>query len=114
MGQITNGSTDYAVDSELLQEVLHIFHSRRDTDRGIQAVNRLLALFPDVIPIASGEIRAASQILAQYTRLSSRDAVHAAVVQTQGLEGIVTTDRVFRSVRAIRAFDPRELLGDTG
>ena len=41
----------------------------------------------------------ARDLLEQHTQLSVRDALHAAVVMTCGLEGIVTADRGFRMIR---------------
>jgi predicted nucleic acid-binding protein len=46
--------------------------------------------------------------MTRYRDLGARDAIHAAVVLTNGLEGIVSADKVFKSIIEIRAWDPTE------
>lgn len=108
--EVALGSTEYAVDTELLQEVLYVYASRGELARGLGAFDGLIRILPNPIPIGRPEIVAARQLLERYPALSPRDAIHAAVVQTQSLEGIVTTDRVFREVRGLATFDPRDLV----
>ena len=100
---------DYVMDAEVLQEVLYIFDRRGQRSNGIEKVTDLLIALGDVIPIGSGEIRVALRMLDEQPRLSPRDAIHTAVVLTQGLEGIVTTDRALGQVAGVTRFDPAEL-----
>lgn len=99
----------YAVDAEMLQEVLYVFSNRRDNETGAEVVTRLLDLFPDVIPITGAEIRTAAQLIRQPPRLSVRDAIHAAVALEHGLEGIVSSDKAFDQIPGLRRFDPMEV-----
>jgi predicted nucleic acid-binding protein len=69
----------YNIDAEVLQEVLHLYHSRQDTDRGIGMVRSLLGIFPNPFPITRREIETAASLLRAIPRLSARDAIHAAV-----------------------------------
>ena len=41
----------------------------------------------------------------EHSFLVSRDAIHAAVVQTHDLEGIVTADKVFDRIKGLKRFD---------
>ena len=107
--QVSEGSHDFVMDAETLQEVLHVFDYRRERAIGIETVRRLLTLFPRVIPITSREIELALAIFSRHPGLAPRDAVHAAVVQTQMLEGIITTDRAFREIPGLVVFDPLDL-----
>ncbi|MBI4310289.1 MAG: type II toxin-antitoxin system VapC family toxin [Chloroflexi bacterium] len=102
-------SSEYNVDTELLQGVLHVYSLRGERPRALRTFDRRLRLFPYPIAIAGQELLVARQIFERYPALSSRDAIHAAVVQTQGLEGIVTTDRAFSDVLGLTAFDPRDV-----
>ena len=61
-----------------------------------------------VIPITDAEIATAIRLMAQVRNLSSRDAIHAAVVINHNLEGIVSADRDFDRVPGLRRFDPME------
>ncbi len=49
-----------------------------------------------------------------HERLSPRDAIHAAVVLTNGLEGIVSADRAFDGVPGLVRFDPADLAREGG
>jgi predicted nucleic acid-binding protein len=55
-----------------------------------------------------------ADVLGAHPRLSPRDAIHAAVVLTYGLEGIVSTDRAFGRVPGLVRFDPAELAREGG
>ena len=97
---------DYLMDTEVLQEVLHVFDRRGGRPKGIQLVTDLLAALREVIPIGAAEIAAAARLLNEYPRLLTRDAIHAAVVQLHGLDGVVSADRAFDSIPGIVRFDP--------
>ena len=110
ISQLEERRHDYVVDTEMLQEVLYVFTHRGDSKKGVEAVLRLLDLFPDVIPITGAEIGAASRLIGQPPRLSVRDAIHAAVALEHGLEGIVTADKAFDNIPGLRRFDPTEVV----
>ncbi len=48
----------------------------------------------------------AKQLLAQYTGISPRDAIHAAVMRRTGLETIVSYDRHLDQIEGIRRLEP--------
>ncbi|MBI2856480.1 MAG: type II toxin-antitoxin system VapC family toxin [Chloroflexi bacterium] len=100
---------EFTIDVEILQEILHTFWLRQEREKGIQKVKDLLLIFPDTVPVGAREISTAMGIFGQYHRLSSRDAIHAAVVMIHGLEGIVSADRAFDQVPGLRRYDPGEL-----
>ncbi len=99
---------DYAVDAEMLQELLHSYLERRQFERGVQTVEYLLTYIPSIIPITAAEIATAMRLLGETPNISARDAIHAAVVIGHGLEGIVSADRDFDRVAGLRRFDPVE------
>lgn len=103
----------YAIDTELLQEILHVYSARGERARALRTFDRLLLLFPNPIPVGKGEMVAARQLVEAYHTLFARDAIHAAVVQTNSLEGIVTTDRVFEEIPGLAVFHPLDLAPGT-
>ena len=111
INQLEERPHDYAVDAEMLQEILYVFSNRGDIKSGVEAVLRLLDLFPDVIPITGAEIGTATRLIGQPPRLSVRDAIHAAVALEHGLEGIVTADKDFEHIPGLRRFDPMDVAG---
>lgn len=98
----------YTIDVEVLQELLHVYTMRAERNQALQVFDRSLRLFPNPLPIGRAELVGARDLMEQHTQISSRDALHAAVVITSGLEGIVTTDRGFRMIPGLEVFDPAE------
>ena len=99
-------SGEFTIDIELLQEILHVYIHRGERGRAFRTFDRLMSLFPRPVPLAAEEALLSRQILERYPALSPRDAIHAAVVSTQQLEGIVTTDAALIQVSGLTVFDP--------
>jgi predicted nucleic acid-binding protein len=97
------------MDAEVLQEVLYVFDRRGQRSKGVEKVTDLLNALGEVIPVGTDEVRVALRLLGEYPAISHRDAIHAAVAMTHGLEGIVTTDRALGLVAGLTRFDPAEL-----
>ena len=97
------------IDIEALQEILHIYHRRKETEKGLLACDRYLLMFPNPITVDTMCIRKGRDMLGKYPHLAARDAVHIGVVLTYQLEGIVSVDKHFDRVKEIRRFDPREI-----
>jgi predicted nucleic acid-binding protein len=100
---------DFTIDSEALQEIMNVFVRRGERLKAIEKITSLITAFPGVLSIGAVEIARAAQLLGNYPMLNTRDAVHAAVVQVHGLEGIVSTDRAFDSIPGFKRFDPMEM-----
>ena len=64
INQLEGRHHDYAVSAEMLQEVLSVFWNKRDLKTGIEAVNKLLAVFPSPIPITGVEVALAMRLIA--------------------------------------------------
>lgn len=86
--------------------MLYVYTAQGERTRGQLIFDNLLRIFPNPIPIDLAEVLAARQLLGRFPGLFPRDAIHAAVVQTQGLEGIVTTDKAFNDISRMTVFDP--------
>ncbi len=111
--QAARSSFAFAVDTELLQEVLYVYSYRGEKDRGLSVFDDLLTVFPSPLSIGPAEMVVARRIFADFPELSPRDAIHAAVVETYQLEGIVTTDRAFLQIPHLTVFDPIALASET-
>ncbi len=99
----------FGVDVEALQELLDLYARRGQRAFAVRIVEETLALFPDPFPVTRREVEEAADIVKGYRKLSPRDAIHAAVVFTHGLEGIVSGDRSFDRLAGLTRFDPLEL-----
>ena len=112
MAQLGVNSGEYTIDTELLQEILHVYTLRGERDRAFRTFDRLITLFPQSIPMTAEEASVAREVLERYPLLSPRDAIHVAVVSTQRLEGIVTTDSAFGQVQGLSVYDPIALTSE--
>lgn len=93
LSAVAEGSLEANLDVETLQEILHLYSSRGERSKGFRTLENLLLLFPNPAPIGREEIEKARDLMVEHSFLSARDAIHAAVVITQDLEGIVTADK---------------------
>ena len=114
MNRVKARPDEYAIDTEALQEILYVYSNRGETARGINEVAALLNLRTVIIPITVAEIRAAMRLMRDTPGLSSRDAIHSAVVLLHGLDGIVSADRDFDRIPGLRRYDPAELAAGPG
>ena len=103
---LLNSSHQYLTDAEVLQEILHVYGRRGRREQGVRLAETLIDAELHIIPIGAAEIAATAQLLRKYPQISTRDAIHAAVVQLHGLEGVVSADRHFDVIRGVTRFDP--------
>ena len=105
ISDIAAGTLAANLDAEALQEVLHVYSSRGERKKGFRTIEHLLMLFPNPFPIGREEIERARDLMMEHAFLVCRDAIHAAVVQTNDLEGIITADKVFDRIKGLKRFD---------
>jgi len=88
-------------DAEVFQEILHRFVAIRRRDAIQPAFDALLTIADDVFPVDLRVVERAKTIVLGNERLSSRDAVHLAVMQRQGVDRILSFDRGFDGVPGV-------------
>jgi len=82
-------------DAEVLQEILHRYvaiNRRHDIQPAFDA---LLNTVDEVLPVDRAVVERAKQIVLAYQRLSARDAVHLAVMESHRIERILSFDMGF-------------------
>lgn len=104
LDRVADGTLQGNIDTEVLQEILHVYNSRKERTKGCDTIDDLLVLFPNPIPIGREEIETARDLMRAYTFLGARDAIHAAVVRFHELDGIVTADKIFDRIKGIKRF----------
>ncbi len=102
--EIAAGRVSANVDTEVLQEVLYLYAGRGERKKGLRVVEELLEVFPAPFPIRSDEIAVARDLMVAHHHLGTRDAVHAAVVLTRHLEGILSADADFDAIHNVTRF----------
>ena len=93
--RVTASKERLVTDAEVLQEVLHRYASinRRDAIR--PALEAMLDIVDDVLPIEQRDVLRAGEILRLPEAWSARDAIHLAVMERHGIRHILSFDRDF-------------------
>lgn len=100
--RVANGELSATIDAEVLQEIIHRYRSLNRWPEGKQVYTLARTLFPEVLPINGAVMDHAKEMVDADRTISARDAVHAAVVVINRLEGIYTFDRDFDRIRGCR------------
>jgi predicted nucleic acid-binding protein len=103
------GQLDAALDAEVLQEVLHRYRAIRRWADGRRVYDLARMVFPLVLPVTAEILDRARRLLDLHEGIMARDALHAAVVLVEDLEGICSCERDFDRLPEIRRLDPADL-----
>lgn len=89
--------------AEVVQEILHRYRAIRRPEAIAPAIQFLLTLTEkQILPVHLADVLRAAELLVTIPSLSSRDAVHVAVMENHGLTTIFSFDRGFDLVPGIR------------
>ena len=99
--QSISESQRLVTDAEALQEILHRYRAINRMDAIQPAFDALLGIVDEVFPIEQADVRKAKDLLLGHKKLSSRDALHIAVMQLRGVKKVMTFDRGFDGVPGI-------------
>src|SRR5437588_6131202 len=79
-------------DAEVLQEILHRYVAIDRRDAIQPAYDAVLEVVDEVFAITVADTERAKEIVLGKRHLSARDAIHAAVMERQGVRRIMTFD----------------------
>lgn len=79
-------------DAEVLQEILHRYVAIDRPDAIQPAFDALLGIVDEVFPVDAAAVQRAKVIVLERRRLSSRDALHLAIMEQQGIGRIMSFD----------------------
>lgn len=82
-------------NAEVFQEILHRYFAIGRREAIQPAFDALTGLVDEVFPINAADVNRAKDIVLGVARLSSRDAIHIAVMEARGVERIFSFDRGF-------------------
>ncbi len=106
MARIASGEVEATIDAAVLQEILHRYRAIGQWNDGRRVFDLTRQLFPDVLPISKVVIDRARRLLDADPRLGPREAVHAAVVMSDGMEAVCSYDRDFDRIMGIVRQEP--------
>jgi predicted nucleic acid-binding protein len=88
-------------NAEVLQEILHRYTAIHRPDAIQPAFNAILGVVDEVFSIEEQDVRQAKDILLGAPRISSRDALHVAVMRRHEVREILSFDRGFDGLPGI-------------
>ena len=82
-------------DAEVLQEILHRYVALRRHEAIEPAFHALLDMVDEVFVIDRATVERAKSIVAGYSNLSARDAIHVATMQAHSISRVMSFDTGF-------------------
>jgi predicted nucleic acid-binding protein len=82
-------------DTEVLQEIMHRYVAIKRRDAIQPVFNALLGIADEVFPVELEDVEGARDVLLGESGLSSRDALHVAIMKRRGVKRILTFDAAF-------------------
>ena len=104
--RLAAGEVEGAVDAEALQEILHRYRSLGRWKEGRSVYDTARGVASAVIPITVEVLDAARAMMDLHPRLTTRDAVHAAVCRLHEMEAICSYDRDFDGLAGLTRREP--------
>jgi predicted nucleic acid-binding protein len=96
-------------DAEVVQEIVHHYRRSGRLQDARPAIHNFALVVPEVEPVRLEDALEAVDLLLAGPGLSSRDALHYAVMRRLGVTHIITADRHFADLPGVRCLDPREI-----
>ena len=88
-------------DVEVLQEILHRYSAIGRSDAIQPCFDALLGAVDEVFPVEQQDVLSARDLVLGVSSLSSRDAIHVAIMQRYSIGRIMSFDRDFDGVPGI-------------
>jgi predicted nucleic acid-binding protein len=100
--RVQEGQIEACTNAEVLQEILHRYSALKRLDLAVAVYEDFARLCPNVLPVTVEDTDRAKEILRNTPGISSRDALHAAVMLNHEILDIATFDRGFDAIPGIR------------
>jgi predicted nucleic acid-binding protein len=111
MQEIATGHISAAIDVEIVQEILYRYGALKRWDLAVSMATDVLEIVPSVFPITPAEARLSVVLFERYAKggVTARDVIHAAVMQNNSIQKIISTDEHFDQVEGLTRFNPLKL-----
>ena len=104
---VASGDVEATTDAHILGEILQHYRSLGRPDDAKRVYDLVRQIFPHVLPVTATVMDRARRILDADPRLHARNAIHAAIVMTEGMEAVCSYDRGFDRIMGIVRREPR-------
>jgi len=95
-------------DVAILQEIMHRYAALGRRDKGADIVELFVQIVRDVLPVTRKDMMQALALYRERSDVQTRDAVHAAVMESHGITVIVTANRHLDQFPTLRRIDPAD------
>jgi predicted nucleic acid-binding protein len=114
MSAIVNDMLRAAIDTEIVQEILHRYGALRRYAEAVAIAQDLLSVVNLVYPVTLRDIRHALELFSAYSAqgVQARDTIHAAVMQNNGIRAIISADQHFDLIEEIERIDPQDFASE--
>jgi len=103
---VTEGRVEATTTVEVIQEFVHIRARRRDRRDATERGRELARLFRPLIVPGDADLALGLELFEQHRALGAFDAVLAAAAKLAGADALISADRAFAAVSAIKYLDP--------
>lgn len=107
--RIEAGAIQVVTSVEILQELLHRYHSLRAYEVAAFTFANTKTLCERILPVLEADLDRAYQMLKDLPLINVRDAIHAATMLNNDLREIISTDTHFDAIPGIVRVDPVQL-----
>lgn len=109
LGKIRSEEIHAVTNTEVLQEILHRYFSIGKPEIAEIAYTCIIKLCISVFPVTLAETDRALELMKATPSITSRDAIHAAAMISNGIKEIISTDSHFDFIPEVKRIDPRHL-----
>jgi predicted nucleic acid-binding protein len=106
---IAKGSLKAFTSVETIQEIVYFHQRQRQIRQGLKLVDDIFKLMPELLPVDKEIIIKFRKLLDRYPGVPSRDLVHLATCEVNGLRDIISIDRDFDKFKEVSRILPEEL-----
>lgn len=99
-------------DSEVFQEIMYRYALVGELSTALSVCRDVYALGLEILPVGSLQVNKLLELATKYAtkyieaRIAPRDLIHAAVMLTNDVKNIITTDTHFDVIKEVKRFDP--------
>ncbi len=107
---VASGDLEAAIDTEVLQEILHRYRSIGRWEEGVRVYRMARENIPQVIAVTAEIMDIAHALMDRYAFLLAQDAVHAAAYHQLQAEVFCSYDRDFDGIAGMVRREPEFFL----
>ncbi len=99
---VRSGEVEGVTSTEVLQEILFRYSGLGTLELGLEVYDLFVQICARVLPVTLADTDRARALLPRVSGVSVRDALHAAVMLTNGISKIATFDEGFDRIPGVR------------